>query len=198
MEVRMAGCIREYNQSILSRDSHLDLWGMGHLPVEMQPASASGTNQCIPGLDDLVFLEMQGQHRPDGVCCSIICCWWRSDPWEYHFSSRRFLRLVQCHNYCRTRSVHVYRAPFEVRDIPAYHLAVSMWRYPAWSAVSTASSCASSSCQVPNPMAGIWAPVLSLKCFCSKDILWLIWFQCVKIVTYATRRWSNVDDIIRL
>lgn len=41
--------------------------------------------------------------------------------------------------------------------------AVSMWRYPALMASITAASCASSSCQVPKPTAGISAPVLSLN-----------------------------------
>lgn len=45
----------------------------------------------------------------------------------------------------------------------SYISAVSMWRYPASSAVNTAFSCSSWSCQVPRPMAGISAPVLSLN-----------------------------------
>ena len=34
-----------------------------------------------------------------------------------------------------------------------------MWRYPAFRASATAASCASASCQVPKPTAGISAPV---------------------------------------
>lgn len=41
--------------------------------------------------------------------------------------------------------------------------AVSIWRYPALMASLTAFSWDSASCQVPNPMAGISAPVLSLN-----------------------------------
>lgn len=41
--------------------------------------------------------------------------------------------------------------------------APSMCLYPALSAASTAPSCASLSCQVPKPIAGTEAPVLSLK-----------------------------------
>lgn len=44
-----------------------------------------------------------------------------------------------------------------------YTRAVSIWRYPALIASATASSCSPASCQVPNPMAGISAPVFSLN-----------------------------------
>lgn len=47
--------------------------------------------------------------------------------------------------------------------VRAYTRAVSMCLYPAFRASATAFSCASASCQVPKPRAGMVAPVFSLK-----------------------------------
>lgn len=72
-----------------------------------------------------------------------------------------------------------------------------MWRYPTLIASTMASSSSGSSCQVPKPIAGISAPVLSLNL---EAAMLLTLFSrlcvsetCVAIQTGYQLEWSNIS-----
>ena len=83
----------------------------------------------------------------------------------------RYEKLLSRNSGPFNRSSYMFLCPVsagalacgETKEPNTNMTAVSICRYPTLMASTTASSCAFSSCQVPNPIPGISAPVFSLN-----------------------------------